>query len=109
MLNLHQEQIKTGLIFLISPTGRVSLSDPNIQAIPRDFEIKMPSAIGESPPLGAVTATGLSYPTRARSRRAQGRDQQGRNARMTKEGCDTGSFAVSVRHAFCPFQGNKCF
>ncbi|XP_038044107.1 DNA polymerase theta-like [Patiria miniata] len=86
-------------------TGRVCLSDPNIQAIPRDFEIEMPSAIGESPPL-ALGAPAQSYPTRARVRQTQGRGQQTRGASMSKEGDKPGpSCAVSVRHAFCPFQG----
>uniref|UniRef100_A0A8D0L440 DNA polymerase theta n=1 Tax=Sphenodon punctatus TaxID=8508 RepID=A0A8D0L440_SPHPU len=33
-----------------SATGRISFREPNIQNVPRDFEIEMPTLIGESPP-----------------------------------------------------------
>ena len=89
----------------------MSLSDPNIQAIPRDFEIEMPSAIGESPPLGVDPSTVASYHTRTGTRHRQGPVRQGRGAaRMAQEGVEPApSCAVSVRHAFCPFQGEKGF
>ncbi|KAI1903801.1 hypothetical protein AGOR_G00030950 [Albula goreensis] len=31
-------------------TGRVSFTEPNIQNVPKDFEIRMPTLVGESPP-----------------------------------------------------------
>ncbi|KAK7929427.1 hypothetical protein WMY93_005822 [Mugilogobius chulae] len=31
-------------------TGRVSFTEPNIQNVPKDFEIYMPTVVGESPP-----------------------------------------------------------
>ncbi|XP_022111115.1 DNA polymerase theta-like [Acanthaster planci] len=87
-------------------TGRVCLFDPNLQAIPRDFEIEMPSAIGESPPQGSAVPTGLSCRTRARVRQTQGRVQPSNKRCMDKGGGELApSCAVSVRHAFCPFQG----
>lgn len=35
---------------LLSHTGRVSFTEPNIQNVPKDFEIQMPTLIEESQP-----------------------------------------------------------
>ena len=90
-------------------SGRVAMSDPNLQSIPKDFEIQMPSIIGESPPQGTAPAIScLNAPTpltRGRGRRgAAGRGGVQQKAQMGN-GSQEPSFAVSVRHAFCPFPG----
>uniref|UniRef100_A0A669B6A6 DNA polymerase theta n=1 Tax=Oreochromis niloticus TaxID=8128 RepID=A0A669B6A6_ORENI len=60
-------------------TGRVSFTEPNIQNVPKDFEIHMPTMVGESPPSQDGFAAGTS--------------EQGP------------AFSVSMRHAFIPFSG----
>ncbi len=87
--------------------GRVAMSDPNLQAIPKDFEIQMPSVIGESPPQGTAPYINAPRPfTRGKGRRggAAGSAMQTQKVQMG-EGSQEPSFAVSVRHAFCPFPG----
>jgi len=34
--------------------GRITFIEPNIQNVPRDFEIKMPAVVEESPPSQAL-------------------------------------------------------
>lgn len=34
--------------------GRITFTEPNIQSVPRDFEIRMPTLVGESPPSQAL-------------------------------------------------------
>uniref|UniRef100_A0A087YNZ5 DNA polymerase theta n=1 Tax=Poecilia formosa TaxID=48698 RepID=A0A087YNZ5_POEFO len=75
-------------------TGRVSFTEPNIQNVPKDFEICMPTVVGESPPsqggfqmpkkLGKRTNSAAPFPAAA---------EQGL------------AFSVSMRHAFIPFSG----
>ncbi|XP_039699075.1 DNA polymerase theta isoform X2 [Pteropus medius] len=73
-------------------TGRITFTEPNIQSVPRDFEIKMPTLVGESPPSQAL-GKGL-HP--------MGRHQ----AQMEERASDGGMpFSVSMRHAFVPFSG----
>lgn len=46
-------EIPFGLLLnytLSSFSGRVSFAEPNIQNVPRDFEIEMPIVVEESPP-----------------------------------------------------------
>uniref|UniRef100_UPI003AAA2B9C DNA polymerase theta n=1 Tax=Centroberyx gerrardi TaxID=166262 RepID=UPI003AAA2B9C len=77
-------------------TGRVSFTEPNIQNVPKDFEISMPTVVGESPPSqdGRHTAT-----------------KPGRRRRSVVPVGPAGSpergpaFSVSMRHAFIPFSG----
>ncbi|XP_023930117.1 DNA polymerase theta [Lingula anatina] len=81
-------------------TGRVSMGEPNLQNIPRDFEIVMPGVIGESPPQGApVPVAGLSK--KQGSRRYVAPKQVSR----CLSDCPAPSFSVSMRHAFVPFEG----
>lgn len=40
----------TFLLLCLMLAGRVSFTEPNIQNVPKDFEICMPTAVGESPP-----------------------------------------------------------
>uniref|UniRef100_A0A8C5FX72 DNA-directed DNA polymerase n=1 Tax=Gadus morhua TaxID=8049 RepID=A0A8C5FX72_GADMO len=63
-------------------TGRVSFTEPNIQNVPKDFEIDMPTVVGESPP--SQDARHLA------------------NKQGTKKGP---AFSVSMRHSFVPFSG----
>ncbi|XP_030584547.1 DNA polymerase theta isoform X2 [Archocentrus centrarchus] len=77
-------------------TGRVSFTEPNIQNVPKDFEIHMPTVVGESPP----SQNGCHRTTKAGKRRhsvvpsgAAGTSEQGP------------AFSVSMRHAFIPFSG----
>ncbi|XP_033976724.1 DNA polymerase theta isoform X3 [Trematomus bernacchii] len=66
-------------------TGRVSFTEPNIQNVPKDFEISMPTVVGESPP-SQDGKTG-------KKRRSAVASEQGP------------AFCVSMRHAFVPFSG----
>uniref|UniRef100_A0A667YA76 DNA polymerase theta n=1 Tax=Myripristis murdjan TaxID=586833 RepID=A0A667YA76_9TELE len=74
-------------------TGRVSFIEPNIQNVPKDFEICMPTVVGESPPSqdGHHTA---SKPGRRRSVMP-----------TVPAGSPGPAFSVSMRHAFIPFSG----
>uniref|UniRef100_A0A8C4TR75 DNA polymerase theta n=1 Tax=Falco tinnunculus TaxID=100819 RepID=A0A8C4TR75_FALTI len=75
-------------------TGRITFTEPNIQNVPRDFEIEMPTVVEESPPSqahGNVNSLAVSResvnPFRCRS------EERGI------------PFSVSMRHAFVPFPG----
>uniref|UniRef100_A0A8D0GH93 DNA polymerase theta n=1 Tax=Sphenodon punctatus TaxID=8508 RepID=A0A8D0GH93_SPHPU len=68
-----------------SATGRISFREPNIQNVPRDFEIEMPTLIGESPP---SQARGNGFVFLGELPKARGMP-----------------FSVSMRHAFVPFSG----
>ncbi|KAI9519125.1 hypothetical protein NQZ68_031397 [Dissostichus eleginoides] len=66
-------------------TGRVSFTEPNIQNVPKDFEISMPTVVGESPPS------------------QDGKTGKKRRSAVTSE--QGPAFCVSMRHAFVPFSG----
>ncbi|XP_037326928.2 DNA polymerase theta [Pungitius pungitius] len=77
-------------------TGRVSFTEPNVQNVPKDFEIYMPTVVGESPP----SQDSCHMTSRSGKKRrsvvppaAAGRAIQGP------------AFSVSMRHAFVPFSG----
>uniref|UniRef100_A0AAX7TU37 DNA-directed DNA polymerase n=1 Tax=Astatotilapia calliptera TaxID=8154 RepID=A0AAX7TU37_ASTCA len=74
-------------------TGRVSFTEPNIQNVPKDFEIHMPTMVGESPP----SQDGCYRTTKA------GRSVVSSVAAGTSE--QGPAFSVSMRHAFIPFSG----
>ncbi|KAM9770177.1 DNA polymerase theta [Menidia menidia] len=78
-------------------TGRVSFTEPNIQNVPKDFEIRMPTVVGESPP----SQSGSHRTTKAGRRR--------RSSALPPVTAGTPerspSFSVSMRHAFVPFSG----
>uniref|UniRef100_A0A8D0DFQ0 DNA polymerase theta n=1 Tax=Sander lucioperca TaxID=283035 RepID=A0A8D0DFQ0_SANLU len=77
-------------------TGRVSFTEPNIQNVPKDFEIYMPTVVGESPPSQDSCSTTTKTGKKRRSvvpSAAAGRAEQGP------------AFSVSMRHAFVPFSG----
>ncbi|XP_068607098.1 DNA polymerase theta [Brachionichthys hirsutus] len=77
-------------------TGRVSFTEPNIQNVPKDFEIHMPTTVVESPPsqdkCHAITKAGKRTRSLAPSF-AAGSEEQGP------------AFSVSMRNAFVPFSG----
>ncbi|XP_028300327.1 DNA polymerase theta isoform X2 [Gouania willdenowi] len=73
-------------------TGRVSFTEPNLQNVPKDFEIAMPTMVGESPP------SQISSCPRKKRRSAASSVTAG----LTEKGV---AFSVSMRHAFIPFLG----
>ncbi|XP_038157565.1 DNA polymerase theta isoform X1 [Cyprinodon tularosa] len=77
-------------------TGRVSFTEPNIQNVPKDFEISMPTVVGESPP----SQNGFQKANKPGKRR------NSMAPRPTAASAEQGpAFSVSMRHAFIPFSG----
>uniref|UniRef100_A0A3Q2DDF4 DNA polymerase theta n=1 Tax=Cyprinodon variegatus TaxID=28743 RepID=A0A3Q2DDF4_CYPVA len=77
-------------------TGRVSFTEPNIQNVPKDFEISMPTVVGESPP----SQNGFQKANKPGKRR------NSMVPRPTAASAEQGpAFSVSMRHAFIPFSG----
>ncbi|KAG8014817.1 DNA polymerase theta [Nibea albiflora] len=76
-------------------TGRVSFTEPNIQNVPKDFEIDMPTVVGESPP------SQDSCHIATKSRRDVLRFLQLQLAVQN----EAWPSPVSMRHAFIPFSG----
>ncbi|KAM9314831.1 DNA polymerase theta [Pholidichthys leucotaenia] len=77
-------------------TGRVSFTEPNIQNVPKDFEIHMPTVVGESPP----SQDGYHVTSRP------GKKRHTVVASVTAGAAGQGpAFSVSMRHAFIPFSG----
>ncbi|XP_067676390.1 DNA polymerase theta-like [Haliotis asinina] len=88
---------------LHTSTGRVSMSEPNLQNIPKDFEIAMPDLIGESPPANTINMPALRpRGGNSKQRKVLGGSRQ--VARVT-DSAKSVSVAVSMRHAFVPFKG----
>ncbi|XP_062868243.1 DNA polymerase theta, partial [Trichomycterus rosablanca] len=84
-------------------TGRVSFTEPNIQNVPKDFEIQMPTSIGESQPSQNHPA-GTFSKTRAKISRT--RHQLVSLIKDSDKSPEKGiPFSVSMRHAFVPFTG----
>ncbi|XP_032417968.1 DNA polymerase theta [Xiphophorus hellerii] len=75
-------------------TGRVSFTEPNIQNVPKDFEICMPTEVGESPP----SQGGFQMPNKLGKRRNSA-------APFPAAAGQGPAFSVSMRHAFIPFSG----
>lgn len=77
-------------------TGRVSFTEPNIQNVPKDFEILMPTMVGESPPSQErhhlITKSGKKR-------------HSVRSSAAAKNAEKGPAFSVSMRHAFVPFSG----
>ncbi|KAM7419182.1 hypothetical protein PAMA_016346 [Pampus argenteus] len=77
-------------------TGRVSFTEPNIQNVPKDFEIHMPTVVSESPP----SQDGGRMISKAGKRR------RSMMPSVPAGGSEQGpAFSVSMRHAFVPFSG----
>ncbi|XP_072210786.1 DNA polymerase theta [Excalfactoria chinensis] len=87
-------------------TGRVSFAEPNIQNVPRDFEIEMPTVVEESPPFrthGSVYSRAVS---RVRGRKHSSVLPNSVNTWAEDRAEGRGiPFSVSMRHAFVPFPG----
>ncbi|TSQ12710.1 DNA polymerase theta [Bagarius yarrelli] len=84
-------------------TGRVSFTEPNIQNVPKDFEIQMPTLIGESQPSQSHKAV-ISSKTRAKISRTC--HQLVSLIKDPNKSPEKGMpFSVSMRHAFVPFPG----
>ncbi|XP_057401821.1 DNA polymerase theta isoform X3 [Balaenoptera acutorostrata] len=85
-------------------TGRITFIEPNIQNVPRDFEIKMPTLVEESPPSQAL-GKGLLPTGRGGKKKGCGLNPR-HQAEMEERASDKGMpFSVSMRHAFVPFPG----
>ncbi|XP_036907433.1 DNA polymerase theta isoform X2 [Sturnira hondurensis] len=85
-------------------TGRITFTEPNIQSVPRDFEIQMPTLVGENPPSQAQ-GKGLLPMGREGNKKSCGLNS-GHQTQREQRTPDRGvSFSVSVRHAFVPFPG----
>ncbi|KAM9301010.1 DNA polymerase theta [Morus bassanus] len=87
-------------------TGRITFTDPNIQNVPRDFEIEMPTVVEESPPSRAHGNVNSHAVSGGRCRKRSSilpndlKVQAG--DRFEERGIP---FSVSMRHAFVPFSG----
>ncbi|KAL7853880.1 hypothetical protein AOLI_G00207240 [Acnodon oligacanthus] len=84
-------------------TGRVSFTEPNIQNVPKDFEIQMPVLIGESQP-SQNNIPSISSKTRTKISRAN-HQLKGLLKDSDKSPEKGMPFSVSMRHAFVPFSG----
>ncbi|CAH6792318.1 DNA polymerase theta [Phodopus roborovskii] len=85
-------------------TGRITFIEPNIQNVPRDFEIKMPTLVRESPPSQAPGKILLPM-ARGQNKKFYGL-HPGDRTLMEEKASDRGvPFSVSMRHAFVPFPG----
>ncbi|NXL77581.1 DPOLQ polymerase, partial [Leptocoma aspasia] len=85
-------------------TGRVTFTEPNIQNVPRDFEIEMPTVVEESPPSQAHGNVNSRATVGGRKRSSilpNGLKVQAAN-KSEERGIP---FSVSMRHAFVPFPG----
>ncbi|XP_055014299.1 LOW QUALITY PROTEIN: DNA polymerase theta [Boleophthalmus pectinirostris] len=77
-------------------TGRVSFTEPNIQNVPKDFEIYMPTVVGQSPPSQEKCHL-ITKP---------GKKRRSVIPSVAASNTDRGpAFSVSMRHAFVPFSG----
>ncbi|KAJ8405900.1 hypothetical protein AAFF_G00313370 [Aldrovandia affinis] len=84
-------------------TGRVSFTEPNIQNVPKDFEIQMPTLIGESPP---SQERGNAVPMKSGRRRSKIHRELALLVKAPEGSPENGlPFSVSMRHAFVPFPG----
>uniref|UniRef100_A0A8C5TLB3 DNA-directed DNA polymerase n=1 Tax=Malurus cyaneus samueli TaxID=2593467 RepID=A0A8C5TLB3_9PASS len=86
-------------------TGRVTFTEPNIQNVPRDFEIEMPTVVEESPPSqahGNVNSCLLPSSEEKRSSVLPNALKVQAANRSEERGIP---FSVSMRHAFVPFPG----
>uniref|UniRef100_A0A670ZBP0 DNA-directed DNA polymerase n=1 Tax=Pseudonaja textilis TaxID=8673 RepID=A0A670ZBP0_PSETE len=83
-----------------SATGRISFREPNIQNVPKDFEIEMPTMVEESPPFQKQHRI-------LRSRCGKHSVLPCGPKILTEEISNRKKilFSVSMRHAFVPFPG----
>ncbi|XP_064375835.1 DNA polymerase theta isoform X3 [Dromaius novaehollandiae] len=87
-------------------TGRITFTEPNIQNVPRDFEIKMPAVVEESPPSRAQGNGYSRAVSGGRGRKHSSILPKGPKAQAEDRAEERGvPFSVSMRHAFVPFPG----
>ncbi|XP_039911111.1 DNA polymerase theta isoform X2 [Hirundo rustica] len=87
-------------------TGRVTFTEPNIQNVPRDFEIEMPTVVEESPPSQAHGNVNSHAALGGRCRKRSSILPNGLKVQAAKRLEERGiPFSVSMRHAFVPFPG----
>ncbi|XP_064000012.1 DNA polymerase theta [Pogoniulus pusillus] len=88
-------------------TGRITFTEPNIQNVPRDFEIEMPTMVEESPPSQAHHGIVNSYALPGgRCRKHSSILPNGLKDQPEDGPKERGiPFSVSMRHAFVPFPG----
>ncbi|XP_016332814.1 DNA polymerase theta-like [Sinocyclocheilus anshuiensis] len=80
-------------------TGRVSFTEPNIQNVPKDFEIQMPTLIEESQP--SQNGASKTWGKRLKINR-----QLAPLLKVSDVSPEKGMpFSVSMRHSFVPFSG----
>ncbi|XP_035750497.1 DNA polymerase theta [Egretta garzetta] len=84
-------------------TGRITFTEPNIQNVPRDFEIEMPTVVEESPPSRAHGNVNSCAVSGSRCKKRCSILPNGlKEDRSGERGIP---FSVSMRHAFVPFPG----
>ncbi|XP_052650753.1 DNA polymerase theta [Harpia harpyja] len=87
-------------------TGRITFIEPNIQNVPRDFEIEMPTVVEESPPSRAHGNVNSHAVSGGRCRKRSGILPNGLQVQAEDRSEERGiPFSVSMRHAFVPFPG----
>ncbi|XP_051467679.1 DNA polymerase theta [Apus apus] len=87
-------------------TGRITFTEPNIQNVPRDFEIEMPTVIEESPPPRAHGNVNSRAVSGGRCRKPSSILLNGLKVQAEDRSKERGvPFSVSMRHAFVPFPG----
>ncbi|KAM9278037.1 DNA polymerase theta [Cariama cristata] len=87
-------------------TGRITFTEPNIQNVPRDFEIEMPTVVEESPPSRAHGNVNSCAVSGGRCRKRSSILPNGLKVQAEDRSDIRGiPFSVSMRHAFVPFPG----
>ncbi|KAM6382615.1 LOW QUALITY PROTEIN: DNA polymerase theta [Alca torda] len=87
-------------------TGRITFTEPNIQNVPRDFEIEMPTVVEESPPSRAHGNINSRAVSGGRCRKRSSILSNGLKFQTEDRSEERGiPFSVSMRHAFVPFPG----
>ncbi|KAM6145771.1 DNA polymerase theta [Phoenicopterus ruber ruber] len=87
-------------------TGRITFTEPNIQNVPRDFEIEMPTVVEESPPSRAHGNVNSRAVSGGRCRKRSSILPNGLKVQAEDRSEERGiPFSVSMRHAFVPFPG----
>ncbi|XP_050770857.1 DNA polymerase theta [Gymnogyps californianus] len=87
-------------------TGRITFTEPNIQNVPRDFEIEMPTVVEESPPSRAYGNVNSRAVSGGRCRKRSSILPNGLKVQAEDRSEERGiPFSVSMRHAFVPFPG----
>ncbi|XP_062984487.1 DNA polymerase theta [Elgaria multicarinata webbii] len=86
-----------------SATGRVSFREPNIQNVPKDFDIEMPILVEESPPSQRQQKGFSILGSRGRKYSILPCESKNKTEKLSnRKGIP---FSVSMRHAFIPFPG----